>query len=158
MKRTILIAYSLLICSISLFGQLKKGDIEIGHSSSFTSLKETRYGELSKNNSFRILPSIGFMTNDKTMLGAGMEYLSSKGNNYFSGDFSNRTISLSPFFRYYFFRDNKFMPFIFFESRMGHIKRGQIVDPICQKSGSCMRQAGLGRSSFCHPIWHCTET
>lgn len=115
----LVLSFLLITSSASmLFGQLKKGDLLLDFTAgsiigkeNFQYSKSPKYWHYSNLN-----PSVGYMVNSHLMAGTGVSLYYGKNYSSNTGLSISKTLGVSPFIRYYFFSENKLMPFVFINS------------------------------------------
>ncbi|MEO1263132.1 MAG: hypothetical protein AAFZ15_30260 [Bacteroidota bacterium] len=143
----------LILPVIPVFCQLEKGDLSIRFGSGLSRWSSRWQDDQgSRSNSFSLSSSIGYMVSDRLMLGSGVSVLLAKGEDPFSGEVKNHRYSVSPFVRYYFLEEKRFMPYLFASSRLMRYKYLRESSPDNTSDGwVASGSGGFGANYFLGP-------
>ena len=152
MKKTfILIVWLIVAGAQPLWSQLKKGDWTGSFSSLFSQTKRVGYFGKSSNISLNV-SGAGLMLTDHWMVGCGLSGAVSKYDIEALSKNNLKWYGAKPFFRYYYFEKNKWMPFAYVGFRLLRVVQKQsgtvATAPSLDKYWKISGRGGLGLNYF----------
>ncbi|MEO1260663.1 MAG: outer membrane beta-barrel protein [Bacteroidota bacterium] len=146
MKSFILFFLFQFLMVTTVLSQIEKGDALLDLGGFYQRYKTFRTYQFFPRHSLSV--RYGRMFSDHFMAGLGVSHFSSEGSDGFYGQQKVRSIEVDPFVRYYFFRKNKFMPYVFAGADYTHYTLDTEALGVVYQEGRIQVSAGMGLDYF----------
>ncbi len=155
MTRFRLLTTILFLCFLTTaFGQLQKGDWMLDLSGGIQ-FADQLFPSGQTQFSARFAPSAGYFFTNRLMAGAGFSFYSGNWWSANSGDFNIYQYNFSPFVRYYFLKNEKWMGFAFGEgfiqNRQNGLQQGDSTLFFLPEGWAYSLRTGIGANFFLAP-------